>query len=367
MRVKPSQLVPGCMLINDVTGKTGHPLIPKETILTEEHIEVLQRFLVETVHVSPKMRDGELFIPKKITEEPQEQVPIYKQEIDQRKNSITDHYLTVVTEYKELYKRWKNVLKIDMPEVRELLIPLYKRADDIAFDIFDLYTLSRKEDYIYHHSVAVGFLSTYLARKMGYAEGESLQIGLAGFLSDCGMVRIDHSIIKKSGSLTPRQWTEIKKHPTYSYHLIKNARTISQPVKTAVIQHHERLDGSGYPLGVSNEKVHFYARIIAVCDMYHAMTSERVYKESTPLVQVIELMQTKQFSELDPKVVQTFLRMMADSLIGKRVQLSNEQIGEIIFISEAKNVTRPIVKIEETDEIISLENRLLSISEILGS
>src|SRR5699024_3116299 len=100
MRVKPSQLVPGCMLVNDVTGKTGQPLIPKETVLTKETIQFLEKFLVNSVQVSTRLATGDVFIPREIKDKDDESIPTNTQVSEQKTDSIMDHYLTVVMEYK---------------------------------------------------------------------------------------------------------------------------------------------------------------------------------------------------------------------------------------------------------------------------
>lgn len=364
MRVEPSQLVPGCVLLKNVTGKSNKPIISQHTVLTEEHITLLEKFLVETVDVSAKLAEGELFKPKFVHKK------LKQKEKSSKKQNVElfeDHYKNAVNSYKKLFKKWQNNLAIDMPEVRNILIPLFERMDDISTAVYTLHHYATKKDYIFHHSIAVGILSAYLARKMGFEKGEWLQIGLAGSLSDCGMARLDNAIITKTGSLTFSDYQEIKRHPTYSYRYIEKIPTITKEVKLAVLQHHERMDGSGYPIGLSKENIHIYARIIAVCDIYHAMTCERIYKEKQSPFNVIEKLQRDQFSKLDHQVVQTFINSLANFSIGTRVRLSTNQLGEIVFVEE-RYPTRPMVRVDESNEIVTLKNELsLFISEIIGN
>lgn len=267
--------------------------------------------------------------------------------------------------YKRLFTKWQSNLVIDMPEVRKILIPLFERLDDIGTIVYTLHHYASKKDYIFHHNVAVSILSAYLAKKMGFEKGEWLQIGMAGFLSDCGMARIDEAIVTKSSSLTISELEEMKKHPIYSYRFVEKAPTVTKEVKLAVLQHHERIDGSGYPIGLSKEKIHKYARIIAVCDMYHAMTCERLYKEKQSPFKVIEKLQNNQFSKLDHQIVQAFVNILTNFSIGTKVRLSTNQLGEIVFVEE-RYPTRPMVRIDETNKIVTLKNeKSLYISEII--
>lgn len=366
MRVEPSQLVPGCVLLKDVIGKLNRPIVPQHTVLTDEHITLLQKFLVETVDVSSKLAEGEVFKPKLL---PREEVKKEQQTTSNEQNSesFEDHYKNAVNSYKILFIKWQSNLTIDMPEVRKVLIPLFERMDDISSAVYTLHHYATKKDYIFHHSVAVGILCAYLAKKMGYEKGEWLQIGLAGFLSDCGMAKLDASIIEENKPLTFTELQELKKHPTFSYRFVEKVPTITKEVKLAVLQHHERMDGSGYPLGLSKEKIHIYARIIMVCDMYHAMTCERLYKEKQSPFKVIEKLQSEKFSKLDHQVVQSFIDSLTNFSIGTKVRLSTNQVGEIVFV-EAKHPTRPMVRFKETNEIVTLKDKpSLFISEIIGN
>lgn len=352
MLISTHQVIPGCVLIDDVVGKTGQPLMPKDTVLTNQHITVLQKFLVPHVHISKRLQTGELFTPTIIEEQEEEHISLQE---DGEMVSFFPHYIHVVESFKEMFQRWESQQPIDIPALRKLVIPLLERLDEVGSEVFTCYKYASKEDYFYHHSVAVGMLATYLSQIIGYKQGESFQIGLAGILSDCGMSKIDQDIRLKTGRLHEREMQEIKRHPMYSYRLIEKAPTLTQAVKVSVLQHHERLDGSGYPLGISDDNIHPYARIIAVCDVYHAMTCERLYKEGQSLFKVIDELLKEQFSKLDPQIVLTFIKQLINFSIGTTVQLSNNSRGEIVFIDDDEP-TRPMVKLKDSGEIISLQD-----------
>ncbi|MFA1819621.1 HD-GYP domain-containing protein [Virgibacillus oceani] len=255
-------------------------------------------------------------------------------------------------------------MAIDMPDIRKHVIPLLERMYDIEEEVYILHRYSRKEEYLYYHSVAVAVLSAYLGMKMDFSKGEWLQIGIAGLLSDSGMAKIDSDILLKTHGLTDIELNEIKKHPTYSYRLVENIPTITHSVKIAVLQHHERLDGSGYPYGLSKGKIHRYARIIALCDMYHAMTSARLYKASKSPFKVIEALQNIKFIKLDPEVVKAFVDSLASFSIGTKVKLSNQLTGEIVFIDH-DDPAKPIVRLPD-EQIVSLQQeKSVFIEEII--
>src|SRR5699024_4779276 len=119
-----------------------------------------------------------------------------------------------------------------------------------------------------HHGVSVAILSAYIDKKMGFSKDKCLQHGLSCFLCDISMAKIRPDIRFKTDVLNDAEYQEVKKHPIYSYRMIEQQPTVSHAAKLGILQHHERVDGSGYPLGLKKNKIHRFARIIAVCDIY---------------------------------------------------------------------------------------------------
>lgn len=357
MRVEPSQLIPGCILLHEVKGKSNRAIIPKNTALEEKHLIVLDKFLVEFVEVSSKLANGDVFKPNEVQKKDlKRSVKTVVQE-SKVKRSFSDLYSHALKAYKKEYQQWQNSMPIDIASVRKFIMPLLESVDNLnAADIYTLYKIAEKDDYIYNHSVAVSLISAFVSKKLGYSKGEYLQVGLAGLLSDCGTARIDSDMVFKTASLTPKEWEVVKQHPTYSYRMVENLPSITTSVKLAVLQHHERMDGSGYPFGTSAEKIHPYAKIIAIADSYHAMASERLYQSKQSVFSIIEEIQNGQYTKFDGKVVNCFINSFTNISVGLKVTLSNGKRGEIVFINPDKP-TRPMVRIPDSDEIISLEQK----------
>ncbi|MGM8212876.1 HD-GYP domain-containing protein [Virgibacillus sp. W0430] len=354
MQVNTTQLTTGCILLKSVIGPSGRPIVLENTVLADEHITILKKFLIESVHVSPKLANGELFKPK-MQDEAEQVEKIKRQHVDEEL-TLAEHYLQVVEQFKKMYHQWQNNVPIDMPQVRKMMLPLLMRVEQFGSAVFRLQQYSNKQDYIYHHSVSVGLLSAYIGQKMNLLKNEWLQLGLAGVLSDSGMAKIN-TYYMEDRPLTSREFDEVKQHPIFSYRLVEKIPTLSQQAKLAILQHHERMDGTGYPYQMKGNKIHLYAQIIAVCDTYHAMTCERIYAKKASSFKVIEQLQGKQFSRLSPKVVLVFIESLTNFSIGTRVKLSNEKEGEIVFINN-KQPTRPMIKLTDSREIISLENNM---------
>lgn len=358
MRVQTSQLREGYILLNDVTGKSGQAIMRGNTVLTAEHIEILEKFLVPTVEVTTtpvyaedtvKLEQQQL---KDVEKKVEQTLPVVKEVLP-----FIQHYLEVVESFKKEYLKWNNGVPIDIANVRKMIIPLLDRVEDLDIEVYTLYDFVEPEEYIYHHAVSVSLVSTFIAKELGFSKGEALQVGLAGILCDAGMTRVDKDILTKVGPLTEKQQQDIHNHPIYSSRMVENLPTISRSVKLAILQHHERMNGTGYPEGKSGDDIHLFARILAVSDTYDAMASERFYKKRQTVYQVFAAIEREQYSNFDPKVVQAFIRSLSIRSLGKRVELSNGRIGEIVFVNES-NPTRPLIKMDDTKEIISLMEKI---------
>lgn len=347
MQVKPSQLVPGCIVLKDVYGKTRSPIVPKNTVITEQHIEILKGFLVEFITVATNLNDGTTFNPLPVEED---------HKIESTEIPFFQHFLKVVSHYKELYQEIQGGLQLDILHVRKLIIPLIEKTEEVDQFVHLLYKFQNKNEYLYIHSVAVAILSSYIARKLGFEKTEWMQIGIAGLLSDLGMAKIDQNIVFRKGELYQGEYeNEVKKHPTYSYRLVEPIPLLKDEVKLAILQHHERLDGSGYPLGVKMEKIHRYAQIIAICDVYHAMISDRLNKDKKSVYMAMEELEKDRITKFNSKLVDQFVAYMVNLSVGTKIKLSDQQIGEVVYMDPSYK-TRPMVLIDQTTEIIALHN-----------
>ncbi|HHW36658.1 MAG TPA: HD-GYP domain-containing protein [Bacillales bacterium] len=361
MKVQVNQLIEGCILSEDVFSLTNSPIVSQKTVLSNKTLEILNAFLIKEVAVEPTLVTGGKFTPAWVEDE----VKSIKEEHIVVQHSFTERYLKAVQGYKKLFQGWQSGMAIDMPAVRALIVPIIEGAIENPRELFTLHHYSTVEDYLYHHAISVAAMSAVLASVLNFSKGDYIQIGIAGAMCNCGMAKISTKIMNKKGPLTKVEFEEIKKHPIYSYILLKDIKLLKDEVKKAIYKHHERIDGSGYPNGVKSEYLSPYERIISVADVYYAMTSERNYRSKQSPFKVLESILQDQFGKFDMKVVQTLTKIMTNFSLGTKVRLSNNKIGEIVFI-EQKSPTRPMVRLDESGEITQLVNqRGLFIEEIL--
>jgi|BioPla2DNA2_1021312.scaffolds.fasta_scaffold01019_17 HD-GYP domain-containing protein (c-di-GMP phosphodiesterase class II) len=212
-------------------------------------------------------------------------------------------------------------------------------------------------EYLYAHSINVAMLSMLIGKWLKYDYHKLKSLVTAGFLHDIGKIRVPPEILNKPGPLDEDEFEEVKKHCMAGYKLAETFPGMNEDILKGILQHHERQDGSGYPFGLTGDRIHETARIIAVADIYDAMTSNRLYKERVCPFDVFETIEKDYFGKLDHRTANTFLKNIASYYIGELVRLSNGNIGEIVHINPY-NIARPIVKSESTYIDLATEKSL---------
>lgn len=233
-------------------------------------------------------------------------------------------------------------------------IDLVKKVVDSLMDTLSsseelLYRVSEVigvDDYTYRHSVNVTILTILTAKAMGYTEPEIRQIALGALLHDIGKALVPAELLKKTDKLTAEEVIEMKKHPALGYELVKNMTSLPNSVKDIIHMHHEKIDGSGYPRGISGLDIPKHVRLVTVCDMYDAMTTSRVYRKKMPLHTALEILMNDAVYKIDQEVYRQMTSTICLYPTGMGVVLSDGRIG-IVSKYRHSNPTRPIVQIVE--------------------
>jgi HD-GYP domain-containing protein (c-di-GMP phosphodiesterase class II) len=156
---------------------------------------------------------------------------------------------------------------------------------------------------------------------------------------------IPSSIITKPAKLTTEEYATVKTHTVLGYNLLKSKR-IDSRIKHAALMHHERCDGSGYPYGFYSEQIDSFAKLVAIADVYDAMTCARVYRGPLCPFEVVTIFENEGYTKYDPKFIMTFLEGIAQTYIHNTVKLNNGITGEIILINKLE-LSRPVIKTGE--------------------
>jgi HD-GYP domain-containing protein (c-di-GMP phosphodiesterase class II) len=231
----------------------------------------------------------------------------------------------------------------------------------------DLFTfldcLRGPDNFTYTHSINVALLSNIVGQWIGLSGEELTLLTCAAVVLDVGKAKISDDILSKKERLTDAEYDEIKKHPVYGYEILR-PQDIPNQVKIAVLQHHERIDGSGYPYGLKDKEINRYAKIIAICDVYDAMVNDRPYRTKICAFDVIREFERRYFSSMDTQYLMVFLKNIAHNYLNRRVEMASGQLGEVVFISSS-NISYPIVRMDNGSYVDLATDKTQSIVRIL--
>jgi len=165
-------------------------------------------------------------------------------------------------------------------------------------------------DYYTHtHSINVSIYSLTLAKFLGLKDKDLEDIGMSSMMHDLGKSKVDWDIINKNGKLTDLEFTRMKKHPAAGYDIALNMGITDKRILAGIRSHHEKLDGSGYPDGLTDKQISLFPRIIAVCDVFDALTTKRSYKAAMTSFEAISLMKKQMQGHLDMRLIDTLIQM----------------------------------------------------------
>ncbi len=187
-------------------------------------------------------------------------------------------------------------------------------------------------------------------------------IGIGAMLHDVGKLQIPTNILFKPGRLTDEEYEMMKQHARFGFDILRNLHSISLLVAHCAFQHHERLDGSGYPRGLVEKDIHPYAKIIAVADVFDAVTSDRVYRDKMLPSQGIELIQSGSGTMFDTSVVEAFKRSIVHYPNGTILLLSDGRRG-VVAKQNTNNSALPFVRIFEENNSILKSTYMINLVE----
>ena len=196
-----------------------------------------------------------------------------------------------------------------------------------------LHSMRQFDDLTYVHSVNVALIASILGQWLKFSEKDIRILTISGLLHDIGKIMIPNEILTKPGKLTVAEYNIMKQHVNFGYEKVKN-QNIDIRIKEACLLHHEKCDGTGYPFGLKSDHIPAVAKIIAIADVYDAMTSARVYRGALCPFEVIDTMYKDAFTKFEPEYILPFLKNVASSYINNDVRLSDGRIGKVVLINE---------------------------------
>lgn len=357
---RTKQLKPGMVIDQVVVDRMGRNFVEKGTVLDAYTIQSLMKIGVMAVFVE----DGE--------EEPENPDKILSTEAkinveklrteDRSKVQLSDSVRKRVSEGIQFI--YNNANSDEMASATDSIAAELMTAitdnDAIAIDIS---TLKTSDEYTFKHCVDVATISMVLAKQQGLSKQEIYEIGVAGLLHDVGKTKIPQEILNKPGKLTDEEFDFMKNHSAFGYNMIKDRPEFNNAICMGVLQHHEKINGRGYPLGFGENKICPYAKILTVADIYDALVTERPYKAAYTQRDAVEMIMSMT-NELDMGAMKSFLESMILYPVDSIVSLSNGEKARVVKNSP-HYILRPTVVGVETGNVYDLGNDLKCASIII--
>jgi len=276
-----------------------------------------------------------------------------KSNIDKIKKFKEDYDISIYG-IKEIIGELILTNKMNAKSIFRISKSIIKYLDDPSIIIKCLSALKEADEYTYTHCINVAIYSMLIAKWMNLPSEVVKEVIESGLLHDIGKLKIDNEILNKPGKLTREEFDEIKKHTILGYDIINDYNYFNRSVKDAILMHHERIDGSGYPFRRLGRDITLNAKIVAAADTFDAMTSNRVYKKGITPFKTFEMFLTEGVKLYDTSVIFALLENISPYYIGMKVRLQDGKIGEIMYIPP-NDILNPIIKVN--NELIDFSRR----------
>jgi len=327
---------------NEILGATltnakMQTLAKKGTLLTPKIIDRISRYGIQSVYVS----DG----------------PIEDELEEEIKDTISPHTrINSTNKIKQSFDKFQSKVVMQKTSLKygDTGQDLYKGLQDISNDLIHEILLSKNtrvmmndiktaSDYCYQHSINVAVLSLIIGTSLGLNSQSLQDLALGALLCDIGIQFVDESILSKKEELSKSELSTIQSHSTIGYEYLRDNTNFNAHVKSIVLQHHERMDGSGYPKGLKGDQIHPLAKIVMIADVYDAMTSDRPQRTGYNQHDTIEYIMAHAHNKFDFETANFFARKIVPYPVGTYVKLTNSQKG-VVTKNNPSHPLRPVVR-----------------------
>jgi len=356
------QLKSGMYVLSVTKGKDSTNIKSEGYILSSDKVNSLKKAGIKYVTIAPNKE-------KKITN----QQPKIKSTL--RKTSNSDKPKTVSLEAEigkanKLYQEAKGLQQKIITEITTGKIinceQIKESTDAIVDSIFRnqdalacMTRLRIKDEYLVEHSLNVSILMTIFAKHLNIEKSIIEQLALGAFFHDIGKIKVRSEILNKPEKFTAEEYEEMKEHVMHGVSILEQTPDISPIVMNIIKEHHERIDGTGYPYALTEQKISKYGRMIAIVDSYDAMTAERVYKAGMHPIKAFKILMNESSTAYDTELVEALIQCLGIYPIGTLVKLNSGKLGLISQLNKQKPL-HPYVRVFYNTRL----NQAIAIEEI---
>lgn len=340
LRILTSQAVPGMIIGDDVYTTANHLIIPAGTTITNKTITRLKFYSIHQITVSVEDDVDEL----------QFQLPLEAMTYSEKVKNTPEFKAfnaSIEKSAEHVRDQISNLVEKNAPVDEDALLADIASALSNArngMHVFDmLHSMRNYDDETYMHSVNVALICNVLGRWLNFTRRDLDTLTMCGLLHDIGKLLIPPEIIKKPGPLTDAEYEIAKTHTGRGYNILR-AQKANIHVQMSAMMHHERCDGTGYPLGIKGDQIDRFAKIVMIADVYEAMTAPRVYRGPLCPFEAISIFESEGLAKYDTRAVMTFLEHVNQTYLNNNVRLSDKSEGVIVMMNPTR-LSRPVIHV----------------------
>ncbi len=331
-----NKATPGMILAKDIIDFSGQMLVAKGTTLTDWIISKLQFYNIHSLII--RIADNDEIVKNPLPNEEEGKIP-HDSHLTKIRN--TKEFVEFQKEFFSCVEQFQENMNTVLNHKGPINITnLLNSTNDVisysrnTLHLFDMLNCMRNyDDSTYMHCMNVALLCNIFGQWIHLPQSELEVLTLSGLFHDIGKLEIPQSIIMKPAKLTDSEYRVIQKHPILGYELIKD-RSIDNRIKNAALMHHERLDGSGYPQKLKGDQIDELAKIVAIADVYDALTSRRIYRDPLCPFEVLHIFEEEGYTKYDPSYLIVFFDQIFQTYVLNTVRLNDGSEGKIIMINK---------------------------------
>ncbi len=340
------ELKPGMVLDQDILNQSHIVILGEGTVLTQEHINSLERIDVDFVFIK-----DEVSAPKETTE-------VIKHKEEYRASAFDK----AVSQMEKIHNQIKNDESLVYNEIFDCVKDLVKAfyGYDDVMDVLD--NIKADRPYSLYHAPSVAVISVLLGKWLHLEHQKIYQLAMGAYLSHIGMFKVPEDILNAPRQLNFQELEMVKAHIQYSVDILTKSDGFSDEIISIVLQYHERCDGNGYPYMMDNVEISMLSKIVAVADVFHALLCDRPYRNAYNVFEATKIIWEMSFNELEITVAERLVKFMAAFWMGKKVQLSTGDVGEIVMINKY-DYFKPLIRVGERFIDLSVQTDVTIVGE----
>ena len=360
-RINISEAAPGMLVAEDILNTSNQLIVPKDSALTDKAIARMRFHMIGSFRIYVEDKNA---APAPAPASSDERSYFDKLRDTEEFAAYSSSFNSSVSVMEDEFKKMVLSQKIADTETLTAATENLRSSCRNGIQVFDLLHCFRDfDDTTYAHSLNVSLICAVEGEWLGFSDKDIQTLIQCGLYHDVGKMMIPKEILEKTTPLTPDERRTVEGHVVAGYNFLKD-KNIDNSIKLTAVMHHERCDGSGYPMNLTADKIDEFAKIVAIADVYEAMTSPRSYRRGKCPFEVMRMFETDGLTHFDPKYLMVFMDNITQSYLGTRVRLNNGTVGTIVYINKLR-YSRPLIQIADGNYIDLMKEHDLYIEAML--